>query len=96
MGANELNKNNPTFVGHGNNKTVRVTPDVKYHPVVPHDTRVPVLILYILRHSPCGVAGLLIPSLQRLFRVRMLFPIIDQAFFRDYPHCLFILVPVWD
>ncbi len=31
---------------------MRVTPDVKHHPVIPYDSRVAVLILYILRSDP--------------------------------------------
>jgi hypothetical protein len=84
--AHETDIDNLEVILNSNDDPVFIPFDIEYHTVAGQETGVPVNILDIRGTFPSGMPNIEIPCLQRLLRIRVLFPKFTQRFPRDYAH----------
>jgi hypothetical protein len=85
---------NPEIILDSRDDSVFISFDVEYDPVIRQKTRVPINILDFRGTFPPGMFSVEIPCLQRLLRIRVLFPKLTQRFPRDYTHKKLYHAPV--
>lgn len=72
--AYEFDEKCSCFVHHRNNKAIVIALDVENDPIVAYKACIAILRLDLCRGFPVCFGGFGVPSLQRLFGLRMLFP----------------------